>query len=156
MRKINKIIVHCSDSNWGDVEEIRRWHTMPPPKGNGWKDIGYHYVILNGYPHYQNWATKNFDEECDGLTETGRPYNQIGSHAAGYNEDSIGICLVGVKAFTPKQFASLKTLILHIMQVEGVNINNVIGHYECTTAHGKTCPNFDMAGFRIRLTDNKE
>ena len=23
------------------VAEIRRWHTDPPPKGNGWNDIGY-------------------------------------------------------------------------------------------------------------------
>jgi len=50
MRPINEIIIHCTDtpSSWGanltpqqQVAEIKRWHV----EGNGWKDIGYHYVI---------------------------------------------------------------------------------------------------------------
>ena len=47
MRKINKIILHCSATPSGravSVDTIRRWH-----KKRGWSDIGYHYVIqLNG------------------------------------------------------------------------------------------------------------
>ena len=42
-RTISKVIVHVSDSAWGDVEAIRRWHIQ-----RGWSDIGYHYVITNG------------------------------------------------------------------------------------------------------------
>ena len=44
MRKIDKIIIHCSATpglkNF-DVKDIRDWHV----NGNGWSDVGYHYVI---------------------------------------------------------------------------------------------------------------
>ena len=29
-----------------DIDDIRKWHTDPRPKGNGWSDVGYHYVVL--------------------------------------------------------------------------------------------------------------
>ena len=48
MRKISKIIIHCSATPEGKdftVQQIRQWHTAPKPKGNGWRDIGYHFVI---------------------------------------------------------------------------------------------------------------
>ena len=41
MRKINKIIIHCSatpELKDFDVKDIRGWHV----EGNGWSDIGYH------------------------------------------------------------------------------------------------------------------
>ncbi len=40
MRAIKQIIVHCSDSHFGDAATIRDWHTLPKPRGNGWQDIG--------------------------------------------------------------------------------------------------------------------
>ena len=46
MRKINKIILHCSDSAWGSAAAIDRWHVE-----RGMRRIGYHYVILNGVRH---------------------------------------------------------------------------------------------------------
>jgi N-acetylmuramoyl-L-alanine amidase len=48
MRKIDKIIVHCSATREGQhipVETIKKWHV----EGRGWSDIGYHfYVELDG------------------------------------------------------------------------------------------------------------
>ena len=43
MRRIKKVIIHCSATPEGrDVktETIRQWHL-----DKGWSDIGYHYVI---------------------------------------------------------------------------------------------------------------
>ena len=43
MRKINKIIIHCSatpEQREVSVETIRKWHLQ-----RGFNDIGYHYVI---------------------------------------------------------------------------------------------------------------
>ena len=43
MRKIEKIIVHCSATPEGkhySVDTIRKWHLK-----RGWRDIGYHFVI---------------------------------------------------------------------------------------------------------------
>ena len=87
MRKINEIIIHCSDTQEGcDVtaKDIRRWHTTPKEKGGrGWRDIGYHYVI-----------------RLDGTIELGRPLEKAGAHCIGrkgedHNSHSIGICYIG-------------------------------------------------------------
>ena len=43
----DRITIHCSDSEWGNADVIDEWH-----KKRGWDGIGYHYVILNGYPTY--------------------------------------------------------------------------------------------------------
>lgn len=80
-RKINDIVVHCADTPAGkyfDIKDIRKWHTDPKPKGRGWSDVGYHFVIL-----------------LDGTIEEGRPINTSGAHVKGHNSDSIGICYIG-------------------------------------------------------------
>ena len=41
MAKLTNIIIHCSDSDFGDAQTIDLWH-----KQRGWKGIGYHYVIV--------------------------------------------------------------------------------------------------------------
>lgn len=77
MRKINKIIVHCSATPPSmdiGVAEIRKWHVQD----NKWSDIGYHYVIRR-----------------DGTVEKGRPIETPGAHTQGHNANSIGVCLVG-------------------------------------------------------------
>ncbi len=76
MRQINQIIIHCSDSPEGrndTAEDIRRWHLA-----RGFKDIGYHYIIL-----------------LDGTIELGRPVEKIGAHCTNHNANSIGICYIG-------------------------------------------------------------
>lgn len=63
MRSIDKIIVHCTATPEGKhftVQQIREWHTAPKPKGNGWRDIGYHFVVY-----------------LDGSVHNGRPVGQI-------------------------------------------------------------------------------
>lgn len=121
MRRIDKLIVHCSDtSNELDitVEEIRSWHLE-----RGWKDIGYHYVIYR-----------------DGTIHLGRPVSEIGAHCRGHNRGSIGVCLIGKDEFTPEQFKSLKNLwrglknIFHDLRIKG--------HRDFTDL--KTCPNFEV------------
>lgn len=76
MRRIDEIIIHCSDSPEGrndKAEDIRKWH-----KQRGFSDIGYHYVI-----------------DLDGTVEKGRPIEQAGAHCTGHNRNSIGICYIG-------------------------------------------------------------
>lgn len=129
MRKINKIIVHCSATPEGrDVktETIRDWHV----NGNHWKDIGYHYVI-----------------ELDGSIHKGRDEKTIGAHCAGYNANSIGICYIGGVAKdgkTPKdtrteaQKQSLIKLLKELkLKYPGASIH---GHREFSA---KACPSFN-------------
>ena len=144
MRDINNIIIHCSDSRWGDAEVIRMWHTDPKPAGNGWADIGYHCVILNGYRK----GSVNYDESADGLIQPGRPMEKIGAHCYGHNKDSLGICLIGVDTFTDKQFASLRQLVDVWRQWYVVSDGMIRGHRDFQGRSGgkrKTCPNFDVA-----------
>lgn len=76
-RKINLIVVHCTGTEEGQdvsVQAIRNYHV----KHNGWRDIGYHYVIYR-----------------DGSVHEGRDINISGGHCRGYNSNSIGIVYVG-------------------------------------------------------------
>lgn len=103
-RKINKIIIHCSDSDYGNAALITKWHIQ----NNKWNTIGYHYVILNGKIVSRNKYRKGLDGEL----ETGRDESVVGAHCKGYNSKSIGICLIGKSGdFTNKQYTSLGGLI---------------------------------------------
>lgn len=152
-RLVTHLVAHCSDSLWGTADTIRRWH-----KEKGWRDIGYHFVILNGR------LTKFLDSRSlNGTIETGRLLdsdsfledNEVGSHALGYNPHSIGACLIGVKDFTEEQFESLADLCRVMSNQFGFPLMNCIGHYEVPSgkAQGKTCPNFDMAWFRKKYLE---
>ena len=135
MRKINKIIVHCTDSDDSlDVgfNEINDWH-----KRRGWLSpsgisCGYHYIVRR-----------------DGRLERGRPDTEIGAHARGFNSSSIGIVWIGRNQITAKQLKALKMVIWALMNQYDVEIHNVLGHYEVDSK--KTCPNLDMDKFRAEL-----
>jgi N-acetyl-anhydromuramyl-L-alanine amidase AmpD len=76
MRSINLIVIHCSATPNGrpvTVEEVTAWH-----QARGFKTIGYHYLI-----------------GIDGTVNMGRPEEEMGAHAQGFNANSIGIALVG-------------------------------------------------------------
>lgn len=139
-RRYTKIIVHCSDTPASadvGVKEIRQWHTLPPPRGRGWKDIGYNYVIRRN-----GTVELGRDTDRDGST-----LDEIGAHAAGHNATSVGVCLVGGKGgfnFTFKQLTALMQLIEDLRE-DIPTINEVIGHTDVDS--GKTCPNFDVRAF---------
>lgn len=144
MRTIRGIVVHCSATRPSmdiGAAEIRAWHTDPPPKGNGWADIGYHHVIRR-----------------NGIIEMGRPIEQVGAHVAGHNAGTVGICLVGgvddlghpVNNFGPSQFEALAVLIdagqalAHdLAHGPAWPVPWVKGHRDLFA--GKACPSFDVA-----------
>lgn len=123
MRKIKKIIIHCSDSPHGrgdNAETVHRWHLE-----KGWDGIGYHFVILE-----------------DGTLENGRPIYWEGAHTRGFNQESIGVLMMGKKEFKDQQFETLKNLSITLKEKFGVLNRNIKGHYELCDY--KTCPNFDV------------
>jgi len=119
MRIIDRHILHCSDSDFGDVNIIRKWHV----EERGWSDIGYHFVIRQ-----------------DGVIEIGRPVEIMGAHCKGLNRNSIGTCLIGVDEFTEEQFISLRKLHKTLQATYGKLAVN--GHNEFSST--KTCPNFNV------------
>lgn len=152
MRVISQIILHCSDSEFGDAKYLNGVATK---KGFAGKDgilgtdddISYHFAILNG----KRAKRQPYISSDDGKIETGRPIQDIGAHCKNENHDSIGICLIGVKDFTDNQFESLRALIERLWDRFG--ILPVYGHYEMPSGidQGKTCPNFDVQKFRNSL-----
>ncbi|MBD3611111.1 MAG: N-acetylmuramoyl-L-alanine amidase [Hydrogenovibrio crunogenus] len=142
MKPWKGIVIHCSDSEFGDALMIDRWH-----KKRGWSAIGYQFVITNG----KAGSKLPYLRAIDGQIQTGRPIDKTGAHAEDYNSDYIGICLIGVKDFTTYQMAALQLLIKDLMQTFDIEPENIIGHYQCTTANSKTCPNFDVDAFKNRI-----
>lgn len=128
MRKIDKIIIHCSATKQGQhftVEDIDRWH-----KARGFAKIGYHYVIY-----------------LDGSVHKGRPEEQIGAHTLGHNSTSLGICYIGgldisgqpKDTRTEEQKAALTELVDDLKAKYPKA--QVFGHYELAA---KACPCFDV------------
>lgn len=104
-----KIIIHCSDSSFGNAATITSWHLQ-----RGFQTIAYHYVILNG-----RLSPYKSHMYYDGHIETGRPLDddadleldEKGAHAFGYN-NSVGICLIGLSGtFTDNQLRALSHLV---------------------------------------------
>tara|TARA_Y100000593_G_scaffold87087_1_gene166961 strand:+ start:319 stop:741 length:423 start_codon:yes stop_codon:yes gene_type:complete len=123
------IVIHCSYTKPNmdiGLREIRDWHV----NDNGWRDVGYHYIIRR-----------------NGEVELGRNVKDTGAHAAGYNHKSIGIALVGGMAddnstednFTDKQWTTLLDLVKQ--KLIDYPDAKVIGHNEISE---KDCPCFDV------------
>ena len=135
---VREVIVHCAATRpeWMQgrpmaekVAEIRRWHVQ----GNGWRDIGYHWLI-----------------DRDGTIAPGRAENVAGAHVAGRNTGTIGVCLLGGHGsnendafgqhFTAAQDRALRGLIAQIK--DRTDIQRITGHNQFAA---KACPGFRVA-----------
>lgn len=128
MRKIEKIIVHCTATPQGknfSVADIDRWHRQ-----RGFQSIGYHFVI-----------------GLDGEVFVGRPIEQVGAHCKNQNARSIGVCYVGgltadgkkpTDSRTPQQKAALVSLLTELRK--RFPQAKIYGHRDFAN---KACPCFD-------------
>lgn len=150
MRTIKRIFVHCSASEWGDVEEVTRWH-----KQRGFDTIGYHWLITNCFPLYRHYKDSVAVGLYDGKVWPGRDEGDIGAHVKEANKDSIGICLIGNEAFSSRQVDSLVDLCVRKCLQYGLQSEQVRGHLEWWTDQGlppaKSCPNLPMPEIRKRI-----
>lgn len=141
------IVVHCSATKPSmniTAQRVREWHMA-----KGWNDIGYHFFI-----------------QRDGTIEAGRHPDEVGSHVAGHNTDSVSFCMAGGLSedgksfnnrpdlFTPQQWASAKHLIAVLRRM--YPFAAVLGHRDLSPdldqdgkieQHEwlKTCPGFDAS-----------
>lgn len=104
------MIVHCSDSSFGNAVMIDTWHAQKGFKNSYGVHIGYHLVILNG----QLTANK-YNHFFDGMIETGRAFDdddkfefdEMAVATLGRN-NVIQSCLIGKSgSFTTKQWDGL-------------------------------------------------
>ena len=130
MRKINKIVIHCTATPEGrehNVADIRRWHLK-----RGFSDIGYHYLI-----------------HINGKIEVGRPLHRIGAHTSGENTGSIGVCYVGGMTKDMKKAKDTRTQaqkdslvkLLHELIYKYNKDMTIHGHNEFAN---KACPSFNV------------
>lgn len=159
-RQISLIVIHCSASPNGDslfrvspgapgsrtpVQTIDGWHAQRGFKRSaawrqkqnpGLASIGYHFVIYTG-----------------GTVATGRHVDEVGAHVQGFNQKSLGICMVGLDKFTPQQWASLRSLVSTLRK--SYPDARLVGHRDLSPDQNKngiiepfewlkTCPSFDV------------
>ena len=110
-REVRLLVVHCSatrcDRNFS-IEALQHCHIA-----RGFASIGYHFYITR-----------------DGEVHICRPVYQIGAHASGWNDKSIGICYEGGLDL----LRQLKT---------DYPEARIIGHYQLSVLVHKACPCFD-------------
>ena len=121
-KNIKLLVVHCSDTD--DNQKLTAVDLHKMHLKFGWDGIGYHKVICRS-----------------GLIENGRPEYWIGAHAQGFNDRSLGVCLIGKNKFTENQFSSLKLVIQDWKRKYPKA--EIVGHNQITKSN-KTCPNFNV------------
>lgn len=119
------IVVHHSATRRGGAALFDKDH-----RAKGWEGVGYDFVIGNG--------TDTGDGELE-VTFRWREQRD-GAHVKGWNEVSIGICLVGnfeETDPTPAQRATLETLLRHLRRRFGIPPERIVGH---KTLNPTACP----------------
>lgn len=139
MRNIDKISLHCSDSDnslHDNIRTIRDWHTLCPPKGNGWDDVGYHFFIRQ-----------------NGTMEIGRPLSEAPAAVKGHNKSMIAICLSGKNCFTIAQYNTAAAICRNLMDIFNIKLNEIYPHHYFNP--DKTCPNYDVENIKKLIPTNK-
>jgi N-acetylmuramoyl-L-alanine amidase len=143
MNRPEYIILHHSASpdheTLKDFDAIRRYHI----DHNGWRDIGYHFVI----------------EDVDGAAQvfSGRPVDQNGAHCPGMNQKSIGICMVGNYDIAPPPahlVDGLITVLTELMSEYKIPVEKILPHRAAAQpGHATACPGkfFPMDEIKRRL-----
>lgn len=119
-------------------EMVKAWHTLPPPRGRGWNQVGYSkLILLSGLVH--SFVNENEDEFVDTF--------EITNGVAGINSVSMHICYVGgldkylnpQDTRTEEQKAVMKRVVLEIL-AKWPDLK-VAGHYHFAN---KACPSFNV------------
>ncbi|MGL5682640.1 MAG: N-acetylmuramoyl-L-alanine amidase [Marinifilaceae bacterium] len=139
---IKRLVIHCTATKEGRAvtpDELRRWHTEPKPKGNGWKQVGYtDMILLNG--EVVRLVDNNEDTTVD-------PW-EVTNGAKGYNSTSRHIVYVGGLApdgKTPKDTRTSQQR--EAMELYVKDFHNrfpdveICGHCDLSS---KACPSFNV------------
>ena len=129
-REVNLLVVHCTATRCNKdfpVSTLRASH-----KARGFADIGYHFYITR-----------------DGETHPCRPVHQIGAHATGWNDKSIGICYEGGLdengCIADTRTYAQKCALLDLLRQLKTDYPKakILGYYQLSENIRKACPCFD-------------
>lgn len=142
MGRLRYLVIHCTATPEGrevSSADIRRWHTSPPPKGRGWKQVGYTDMIhLDGKT--ERLVDNNEDANVDPweITNGARGYNGVSRHLVYVG----GLAPDAKTARDTRTAAQLKTMAAYVKSFhERFPEVRIIGHNEVAA---KDCPSFDV------------
>jgi tartrate dehydratase beta subunit/fumarate hydratase class I family protein len=141
-KALKYLMIHCTatpENREMKASDIRAWHTSPPPKGNGWKQVGYTDMFhLNGT--VERLVNNNEDANVDAW--------EITNGAAGFNDVSRHIVYVGGLATDGKTAKDTRTPAQKTAMEKYVKDFHkkhpsvrIIGHGDIAK---KACPSFDV------------
>jgi len=142
-REIEYLVIHCTATPEGrevTSEDIRRWHTAPPPQGRGWNQIGYTDLFhING--GVERMVDNNEDDIIDPweITNGAAGFNSVSRHivyAGGMNSDNSS----PKDTRTQMQKEAMKKYVLAFAR-KFPNAK-IVGHRDLD--RGKACPSFDV------------
>lgn len=156
-RDVNLLVIHCTGSrNLKAITQSSVDHehaTRKPPfkRKEGWKAMHRPDLIAFGYHYLIN---------VDGIVSEGRHLDEVGAHAAGYNQNSIGICMAGTDEFSQEQWDSLLSLVQELRVTYPAA--GICGHRDLSPdANGdgeisrfewiKTCPGFNVSDWLVSV-----
>ncbi|MEG2599744.1 MAG: N-acetylmuramoyl-L-alanine amidase [Muribaculaceae bacterium] len=146
-KELEYLVIHCTatpENREVKASEIRAWHTAAPPKGRGWKQVGYTDLI-----HLDGKVERLVSNNEDGWVDT----NEITNGAAGYNSVSRHVVYAGGLASDGKtakdtrtvaQKASLKKYVLDFRAKNPKA--KIVGHRDLPNVN-KACPSFDVSSW---------
>lgn len=85
---------HTAGPTGQTVRTIQNFHMDPVPRGRGWNDIGYNFLV-----------------DIQGRVYEGRGWTTIGAHASGYNTSYIGVAVIGTNVLTNDAAGAINWLI---------------------------------------------
>lgn len=142
MGRLRYLVIHCTATPEGrevKAADIRRWHTSPPPKGRGWKQVGYTDMIhLDG--RTERLVDNNEDANVDPweITNGAKDYNSVSRHLVYVG----GLASDAKTAKDTRTAAQLRTMAAYVKSFhQRFPAVRIIGHNEVAA---KACPSFDV------------
>lgn len=148
MSELKRLVIHCTATPEGrevTSSEIREWHTAPPPRGRGWRQVGYTDMI-----HLDGRVERLVNNNEDAKVDTWEVTNGV----AGYNVTSRHIVCVGgcdrggnpKDTRTERQIASMAAYVrdFHVRFPDA----EIVGHNQLAQ---KACPSFDVPKWLISI-----
>lgn len=143
MARWRYLMLHHGAGQPGEtVEQMRAQH-----KRQGWRDIGYHYVLQRAAPDFTR-----------GHLKVGRPDTQSGAHAgvSNYNAHGIGLCVPGyfhpghaLSEHMPESlYQDLLAAVLHLMQHYDIPFEHLKAHRDVKQT---ACPGEWFPMMRLRV-----
>jgi N-acetylmuramoyl-L-alanine amidase len=140
-KKLTLLVLHCTATPEGRFvgpDQIRDWHLSPPPKGRGWKQVGYtDMILLSGVP--VRLVANNEDDTVDAW--------EITNGVAGINYTARHIVYVGG---TDKKGAAKDTRTKEQLLTMTSYVRNFVKKHPQVKVAGhnqfasKACPSFDV------------